>query len=805
MSRRRATAAPVSLFPFLAVLMCTMGALIVLLVLVSAQVRDDAVAKAEQEREQEKPQPVSPEPVESTSPVYDFIKLPPLEPLVELPELAPLPELPDLDAMQARLAALRANEKKLEAQLVERNAWLLQLKSDAGAIEKATALAVAERERLEEEIRRLTEARNSAIQELAELAGERRRLLASIADSRKMIQERQKELKGNAEFQVVSYDGKAGTTRRPIIIECTDNSIEFVSEGIHLSPKQLLGYEPKHNPLLAGANEIVRYWATTHGDPAATPMPYVLLVVRPSGTVGFYLARKFLAGLGADYGYELVEEDLEYAAPPEEPRATEMARAAIAEMLASGPPKRSTASTFSESLADRSSNGSTGRGGSGGSLKGGSGGRNAGLVREPRTFDSREFQRGARNASRGFFSSSHFRNRSQGLPGGNFSGSESSAGRPGQGARSGKTPGTIGSEPAQLSGRKTAQRPDTGMSPTGGTQNSLLPVPQLGTLAGRQNSQALQKPFKFSAEQTPLIGGPSNDQKTEASLPRFEDDPSGENNGTGTSTRGEDSTSAERGRGTSGGDASTGTDLAGAESSLGARHEIAGDSRQVGSPFDAAGKDARQAAEGEETAGEQTANGSPDGPKSSAVSSIDATTHPLLRNRSPSGKSSSGGASGGLPLGLPENNVTIGADEESAPRLSPRSTQSRPRGHRRQWGIRNPSGTIALERPVIVRVSREKVIIGDKFKITRTVDRSNGQVVEWTLIAMDRVAREWGVPPKRFYWVPAVTLVVEDGGELLRGPLHERLRKSGISVETQFGGGTFVREAAQPADSGRIQ
>jgi len=129
---------------------------------------------------------------------------------------------------------------------------------------------------------------------------------------------------------------------------------------------------------------------------------------------------------------------------------------------------------------------------------------------------------------------------------------------------------------------------------------------------------------------------------------------------------------------------------------------------------------------------------------------------------------------------------------------SPQSSARRqsPRNVRRQWGIRNPSGTIALEKPIVIYASREKVVIDGKYKITRTVDRAPAQIVDWTILAIDRVATEWGVPPRRFYWVPAVTLVIEPGGDLLRGPLEDKLRRSGVSVESRFSAGSVFD--AQP-------
>ena len=60
MARRIRNANPVTLFPFLAVLMCTIGALVLLLVVISAQIRGSAVQQfvAEQKKKSEPARPV---------------------------------------------------------------------------------------------------------------------------------------------------------------------------------------------------------------------------------------------------------------------------------------------------------------------------------------------------------------------------------------------------------------------------------------------------------------------------------------------------------------------------------------------------------------------------------------------------------------------------------------------------------------------------------------------------------------------------------------------------------------------------
>ncbi len=108
MARNRRNASAVSLFPFLAVLMCTMGALIVLLVVISQQIRDDTLAKAREARQEQVAQAQT---AGSAKPdeVPEKPTVPEDEPL--LPELAesedplePLLPLPELDAIRQDVA-----------------------------------------------------------------------------------------------------------------------------------------------------------------------------------------------------------------------------------------------------------------------------------------------------------------------------------------------------------------------------------------------------------------------------------------------------------------------------------------------------------------------------------------------------------------------------------------------------------------------------------------------------------------------------------------------------------------------------
>ena len=57
-------------------------------------------------------------------------------------------------------------------------------------------------------------------------------------------------------YTFVAYDGVTGTTRRPILIECTREHIKFLQEDVSLSSTDVSGYSPSYNPVRAGAGPV---------------------------------------------------------------------------------------------------------------------------------------------------------------------------------------------------------------------------------------------------------------------------------------------------------------------------------------------------------------------------------------------------------------------------------------------------------------------------------------------------------------------------------------------------------------------
>lgn len=366
MTRRTSAGPTVSLFPFLAVLVCAMGALILLLLVNTRKIRQEAVAAhhakqlAEIHRAPE-PAPALAKPIEEprsvtksepTPPPIDPATLPILPLLYDGPDSTPVVSPVDVllsakrrreaeahtrameqrlaeqraleEEWQARVEKLRAEDARLQEQLQALREQLAALQLEISKAEKHQSETMDRHKESEAAYERSIMREKELREKFAELALKARRLKTKLSQ----MEASQPE---GPVLEIVAHDPATGTTRRPILIECTRDRLIFASEEIELTPYDLSGFTPKQNPLLAGTEALLRYY-TSHSEDGTKP--YVLMVVRPSGTVGFYVARKLLEHLDEQFGYELVQEDRALTWPPAEPEAVRACQAAIDDMLA---------------------------------------------------------------------------------------------------------------------------------------------------------------------------------------------------------------------------------------------------------------------------------------------------------------------------------------------------------------------------------------------------------------------------------------------------------------------------------------
>ena len=267
--RRRGMETPaVQLFPFLAVLICTFGVLIVLLVLVvkRADVKANRIqAEVKENSEME---------LNDFKTKRDLLFFQNQAFEVNRSELRQQVQ----DARQRRsylIESLRELEEKRRLAAIEYAQ--LQARQTTPSLGKELSLAADEIEKLESDL--------------------------VLARSKQSVQQ-------PTTYSIVPYRGSVGTHRRPIYLECRNDGIFFQPAGIRLTKKDFLPGLQAGNPLDEAFLAVRDYWnrndlAGKEGD------PYPLIVVRPGGVKNYSIVRHAMKSWDDEFGYELVAEDLD--------------------------------------------------------------------------------------------------------------------------------------------------------------------------------------------------------------------------------------------------------------------------------------------------------------------------------------------------------------------------------------------------------------------------------------------------------------------------------------------------------------
>ena len=322
-SGRQAAAIPKpDLFPFLAVLICTMGALIFLLIAFSVRVRP-SLAVSEPVRVSPPADPLADLPRVPAVSASVFLPMPPREIVpptqtqseVDAPWLLRLQSLrQEKERREAIYANATAEEQSLRDRLAAANAK--QQEQERLAAERTQA---NDRMRSDQDRRRAELMQTIASLEVDLKAKQAARVAA--ADELDRAAEAKAQAKTNS-YRFLAIDRETGTRRHPIVIECRRDRWRFGSEGVEIG-SDLAGYSAESNPLLAGILGTARHYRRT-GE-----TPYVLLVVPPEGIPGYEIAAAILRTAGVPYGYELVPDDLNLDWPAARPDAIAATEAAV--------------------------------------------------------------------------------------------------------------------------------------------------------------------------------------------------------------------------------------------------------------------------------------------------------------------------------------------------------------------------------------------------------------------------------------------------------------------------------------------
>jgi hypothetical protein len=290
MSRtRRHAASPIQLFPFLAVLVSALGALVLLLVAVNRQVTIQAAVAARQALLQQTKEG---------------------EAALTGNRIALQRELTSLKAqIRAVHDQQRVLESKMESTRREAGANTLRFQALKQSVDEVRETRVANQARIE------------AI----------RREIAAIDAARSKMKDQAQE--PDVRFVPLVHPGANGTARQPIYLECSALGITVQPEGVLFPAQALQG--PEGQAALARVIQILsqHYLERDVGKDVAHAYrewePYPLLLIRPDGATLSYVARGILEQSNLPFGYELIEADWKLQFPESDPVARNILLAAL--------------------------------------------------------------------------------------------------------------------------------------------------------------------------------------------------------------------------------------------------------------------------------------------------------------------------------------------------------------------------------------------------------------------------------------------------------------------------------------------
>jgi len=345
MSRRaRSSEDAVSLFPFLAVLLCTMGTLAMIFVLVAQKTTDEKQVDIEAESTG----------AERFDPQIGSVVGAPTGQIIDAATLASAlgkDVVTSTDATTEEDAYARALTKSGAASLDEITGeqesleWFLE---ELRNVREKTAQSLeADRSRLadvEAALARLRSESEVARRKYETLVGAdasykgddvdalQNQISALDLEIERLNEDalslREKNANLKRSYAIVPYQGKKGTFRRPIFVECNERGVFIQPEEIRFDDRDFLLARYPGNPFDSALRAVSRHYLATGGQKTVdgdVVEPYPLIVVRPGGAEYFYPTIAALASWGDVYGYEFIDADQKIVYPEPDPTLKELA------------------------------------------------------------------------------------------------------------------------------------------------------------------------------------------------------------------------------------------------------------------------------------------------------------------------------------------------------------------------------------------------------------------------------------------------------------------------------------------------
>jgi hypothetical protein len=293
---RRRRKLEVSTFPFLAVLLCAMGSLILVLLAMDRKAKLAAKAKAE----------LAARKVAEEAELLTAARRAEWERARREQRAA---RERKRDELHARL---ESDKRNLEGQMAALRARLAesasQLQAELDGVADAERKAAVEQGKLGGAAKVLEERRSVARRVKSESAAQQAALEKMTADLA-LLENTLRDLKAARErdrqtYSVVPYRGRRGESRRPLYVECAAGVVIFHPDKVSMRPERASDVLAEVRRRVARQRAIIQ----TAGG-AAEPTPYLLLLVRPDGIPAYYLFQAALRGMEVRYGYEFIDAD----------------------------------------------------------------------------------------------------------------------------------------------------------------------------------------------------------------------------------------------------------------------------------------------------------------------------------------------------------------------------------------------------------------------------------------------------------------------------------------------------------------
>jgi hypothetical protein len=321
----------ISLFPFLAVLVCAMGALILLLLVMTRRIRHEQQLEQIVVVASDATLAVVPD---RTAEIDD------LELRIREAHKTVTAKQSQAEALQNIVEERRNRVQSLQKELDELNQR--KIKEESGTFQASVAERMNDTRQLSaKEAALLRQLRESEQQLL-----EKQNLLAKATEAtkdaqlilqkknsalislRRQVQDaQQKQSQVTGTETLLEFTNPTGTTRTPIVVDVSDRGFEILPNGIVITAADMEGFPVRDNPLLSAILTTHRHRARN----SLTDQPYVLLLVRPDGCLAFYGAQRVLAEAGIHYGYELLEPDRQIVVGEMDPSEIPVVRASMEE------------------------------------------------------------------------------------------------------------------------------------------------------------------------------------------------------------------------------------------------------------------------------------------------------------------------------------------------------------------------------------------------------------------------------------------------------------------------------------------